>query len=177
MHCLCHESWRLHLSWHGAQILRHVSDIARTMTQLNLACRESQRTLYASLPLPSPCTKAHGPGMWGMEVPNISNADLEMIAGNCHMRAMLPQLCLIAHILCSLPEVLTHQQDHDIYQRLGAVLAEEVGTPVQYLLLQATVNICATLKSCASFEIVWHAQTNNWQQQSVVVACYVLPST
>ena len=66
----------------------------------------------------------------GMEVLSLSDTDLDMIAGNCQMRAMLPQLCLVAHILCSLPEVLTHQQDHDIHQRLGAILAEEVGTPV-----------------------------------------------
>ena len=78
----------------------------------------------------------HGP----LEVLSTGNADLEMIAGNCHMRAMLPQLCLAAHILCSLPEVLTHQQDHNIHQRLGAVLAEEAGTPVQHLLLQASMN-------------------------------------
>ena len=108
------------------------------MTQQNLARRETPAH-YVPPPPSFPRPKAHG-ARGGMEVFIFRNADLEMIAGNCHMRAMLPQLCLVAHILCSLPEVLTHQQDHDIHQRLGAVLTEKVGAPMQYLLLQASMN-------------------------------------
>ena len=89
-----------------------------------------------------------GPRVWGWgggggrregEGIGIRGADLEMVAGNGQVGAVLPQLCLVAHVLCSPPEVLTHQQDHHIHQRLGAVLAEEVWAPVQHLLLQASV--------------------------------------
>ena len=66
-------------------------------------------------------------------------ADLEVTAGNCHVCPMLPQLCVVPHILCSFPEVLTHQQDHYIHQRLCPVLAEEAFTPMQHLLLQSCI--------------------------------------
>lgn len=72
--------------------------------------------------------------------PDTRGADLEMVAGNFKVRAVLPQLCLVAHVLRSPPEVLTHQQDHHIHQRLGSILAEEVWAPMQHLLLQPSVH-------------------------------------
>ena len=63
-------------------------------------------------------------------------AYLEMVAGNGQVCAMILQLCLATHVFHGMPEVLTHQQNYHIYQRLSAVLAEEVGAPVQHLILQ-----------------------------------------
>lgn len=63
-------------------------------------------------------------------------ADLVMVAGDCHVGAMLPQPRLVPHVLYSFPEVLTHQKHHYINQRLCPILAEEGWTPMQHLLLQ-----------------------------------------
>ena len=114
-----------------------------------------------------------------MGVSNTSDADLEMIAGNCQMRAVLPQLCLVAHILCSLPDVLTHQQNHDIHQRLGAILAEEVGTPVQYLLLKALMDRYAVHKAVQGLQWsgIHGVTTGNIRCDSDVGLCHVQTQT
>ncbi len=67
--------------------------------------------------------------------------DLEVVASNGQVCAMVLQLSLAAHILYNVPKMLTHEQDHHIHQGLCAVLAEEVGSPVQHLFLQVTTSL------------------------------------
>lgn len=69
-----------------------------------------------------------------------AGSNLEVVASNGQVCAMVLQLCLATHVLYSMPEMLTHEQDHHIHQGLCAVLAEEVGAPMQHLFLQVTTS-------------------------------------
>ena len=148
---VCIYTWQsLHLSRHGARTAPDGDDTASNKALQNLAvlryfCTIQERReggwglcRWLCMALDT-CgnTQAHPQkpcmsqrelerGQWH-QTSDIRGADREMVAGNGQVRAVLPQLCLVAHVLCSPPEVLAHQQDHHIHQRLGSILAEEVG--------------------------------------------------
>jgi len=72
-----------------------------------------------------------------------AGSDLEVVASNGQVCAMVLQLSLAAHILYSMPKMLAHEQDHHIHQGLCAILAEEVGAPMQHLFLHVTTSFSA----------------------------------
>ena len=74
-----------------------------------------------------------------------AGSNLEVVASDGQVCAMVLQLSLAAHILYSMPKMLAHEQDHHINQGLCAVLAEEVGTPMQHLFLQVTTSFRISL--------------------------------
>ncbi len=69
-----------------------------------------------------------------------AGSNLEVVAGNGQVCAMVLQLSLAAHVLYSMPKMLAHEQDHHIHPGLCAVLAEEGGAPMQHLFLQVTTS-------------------------------------